>query len=55
MFQLGFGLWGFILCGSFLYAGNRVLGILGFSSSTEGSGGPAVNEKGTLFVFECST
>lgn len=45
-FQLGFALWGLFLCGSFLYTGKQVLGILGFSSAPDGPGMTGVNEKG---------
>jgi len=45
-FQLGFALWGLFLCGSFLYAGKRVLGILGYSAGADGTGVSGVNEKG---------
>jgi hypothetical protein len=43
--QLLFATWGFLLCGSFFFAGQRVLQLLGGGSS-EGSSSAPNNEKG---------
>ncbi|CAG7819187.1 unnamed protein product [Allacma fusca] len=49
--QLVFALWGLLLCGSFLYAGKRVLGVIGNpggSASVEGSSVASGSDKGLV-------